>query len=63
MADKIRELAHEAGIDDEQCDAFEASMDSVEDVLKGRRQPPGGPNCLFPHCACNSPWEKCEAVE
>ena len=62
MADKIRKLAHEAGISDEAFDAFEAAMDSVDDVLKGRRAPPGGPGCRFPHCACNSPWEKCEMI-
>jgi hypothetical protein len=41
-------------------DRLSKAMRGVKDVLKGKVAAPGGVLCRFPHCSCNSPWEKCE---
>jgi hypothetical protein len=54
MADFEKMLASEDG------QRLIATMDIIRAVVEGRADPPGGAACLFPHCVCNSPWEKCE---
>jgi hypothetical protein len=56
----IRELANKVGVSDSNMDRLENMMGTIDDVLKGRRERPGGFGCAFPHCSCNLPWEKCE---
>lgn len=56
----FRDLAKNAGMSGPDIDRLFGTMDAIGDVLNGRRERPGGIGCTFPHCSCNSPWEKCE---
>ncbi len=56
----VRDLGKKAGHSDSDMDRFFEAMDAIGDVLKGKRERPGGFGCAFPHCSCNLPWEKCE---
>ena len=47
----------------ERFEALITMMDHVKAVLDGKEQKPGGEDCLFPHCQCNLPYEKCEKCE
>ena len=60
-SDQFKKMLLEAADGDvDKAASFADTMERIGDVLGGRRSRPGGAGCTFPHCICNSPWEKCE---